>query len=40
MQAENIQIGGTYTRQPPEKAAKFIRMDVTADRGSVMPSPS
>ena len=35
MQAENLQIGGTYTCQPPEKAAKFIRMDVTADRGSV-----
>ena len=35
MQAENLQIGGTYTCQPPEKAAKFIRMDVTADSGSV-----
>ena len=35
MEAENLQIGGTYTCQPPEKAAKFIRMNITADRGSV-----
>lgn len=35
MEAENLQIGGTYTCQPPEKATKFIRMDITADRGSV-----
>ena len=35
MPAENLQIGGTYTCQPPDKASKFIRMDVTADRGSV-----
>ena len=35
MPAENLQIGGTYTCQPPEKATKFIRMDVTAERGGV-----
>lgn len=35
MEAENLQIGGTYTCQPPEKAAKFIRMNITADRGNV-----
>ena len=35
MEAENLHIGGTYTCQPPDKASKFIRMNITADRGSV-----
>ena len=35
MPLDNLQIGGTYTCQPPDKASKFICMDVTADRGSV-----